>query len=91
MKKIDFEKLTDEQQEEFVKGFMDADDIGVEDWDSSAPWGCPWFWSSPVELEGEDAYEWGQAWFERNRSEIKELTDEEQEREQERKERADGI
>ena len=79
MKKIDFEKLTDEEQEQFVKGFMDADDIGVADWDSSAPWGCPWFWSSPVELNGEDAYQWGQAWFEKNRAEIVELTEAEEE------------
>lgn len=77
MTKIDFEKLTDEQQEQFVKGFMDADDIGVDDWDSPAPWGAPWFWTSGEELEGEDAYEWGQAWFEKYRADIAELKDEE--------------
>ena len=48
---------------------MDADDIGGSDW------ACPWDEDpveGPVELEGEDAYEWGQAWFEKNRDEIAE-------------------
>lgn len=71
---VDFEKLSDEEQQDFVRGFNDADDIGVEDWDTSTPWGCPWFWSSPAELEGETAYEWGEAWFLKNRAEIEELT-----------------
>lgn len=80
---VDFEKLTDNEQDEFVRGFNDADDLGVDDWDSSTPWGAPWFWSSPEELEGDDAYEWGQAWFVKNRDEIEELAEAEEEDERE--------
>ena len=70
---VDFEKLSDKEREDFAFGFSDADDIGVEDWDTSTPWGCPWFWSSPAELEGDNAYEWGRSWFFKNRDEIEEL------------------
>lgn len=76
---VDFEKLTDKEQEEFVKGFNDADDLGVNDWDSSTPWGAPWFWSSPENLDGNCAYEWGAAWFIKSRDEIEELLEEERE------------
>lgn len=72
---VDFEKLSDKQREDFCEGFCDADDIGLTDWDSADPWGCPWFYASPTNLKGKNAYEWGRNWFLKNRAEIKALTD----------------
>lgn len=80
---VDFEKLSDEEREQFSEDFMGADDLGVNDWDSSTPWGCPWFWSRPEELDGETPAEWGESWFLKNRAEIESLLAEEQESESE--------
>lgn len=73
MKKVIFEELTDEQREAFVEGFQTADDIGVDDWDSATPWGCPWLWAGEGTLTGETPEEWGKEWFEQNREEMLEL------------------
>ncbi len=71
---IDFRELTDEEREEFVRGFRDADMLGVDDWDSSTPWGCPWFWRTNDRnyVDGDNAYDWGRSWFEQCSSEIEE-------------------
>ena len=63
--KIMFEKLTDDEQDEFVEGFKSADDIGVDDWDCSTPWGAPWFWADSMgsQASGEDVkkfLDWGE-------------------------------
>ena len=36
-----FEYLTDAEREAFIEGFKHADVIGVNDWGTDAPWGCP--------------------------------------------------
>lgn len=76
---VDFSKFTDSERDEFVRGFNAADDIGVDDWDCSTPWGAPWEWSSPENLDGDTPEEWGEAWFEKNREEIAELKAEQEE------------
>lgn len=68
--RIVFEKLTDSERDEFVEGFKSADDIGVDDWESSTPWGAPWEWASPENLDGDTPEEWGEAWFKKNRSDM---------------------
>ena len=67
---IFFEKLTDNEREEFVEGFNSADDIGVTDWDTATPWGCPWFWASCMESDSLDPEDWGKEWFKQNRTDI---------------------
>lgn len=67
---VEFSTLTDDERDEFVEGFQDADDIGVDDWDCSTPWGCPWEWSDGMQVPRGvvSAYEMGRKWFEQNRS-----------------------
>lgn len=67
---VDFSKFTDSERDEFVRGFNDADDIGVNDWECATPWGAPWEWASPENLDGDTPEEWGEAWFEKNRSDM---------------------
>lgn len=67
---VDFSKLTDDERETFVEGFQNADDIGVDDWDSSTPWGAPWTWTDEMEAKGDTPEEWGAEWFEQNRFSI---------------------
>lgn len=72
---IDFSDLTDAEREEFVDGFKDADDIGVNDWETSAPWGAPWEWSDGMSVPRGvvSAYEMGREWFRQNRADILEV------------------
>ena len=67
---VEFSALTDEERDEFAHGFDDADDIGVDDWDCSTPWGCPWEWSDGMQVPRGvvSAYEMGREWFKKNRS-----------------------
>lgn len=67
---VDFSKFTDSERDEFVAGFKNADDIGVDDWDCSTPWGCPWFWADSMESDSYSPEVWGKEWFEQNRSEM---------------------
>jgi hypothetical protein len=67
---VDFSKFTDSERDEFVEGFKNADDIGVDDWECATPWGAPWEWASPENLDGDTPEEWGEAWFEKNRSDM---------------------
>lgn len=68
--KIIFEKLTDTEREEFVDGFKSADDIGVDDWDGSTPWGEPWYWVDSMESDSYSPEVWGREWFEQNRADM---------------------
>lgn len=70
--KVIFEKMTDDERDEFVEGFKSADDIGVNDWDCSTPWGCPWEWSDGMQVPRGvvSAYEMGRKWFEQNRADM---------------------
>lgn len=68
--KIVFEKLTDVEREEFVSGFKNADDIGVDDWDGSTPWGAPWYWADSMESDSYSPEVWGREWFEQNREDM---------------------
>lgn len=68
--KIIFEKLTDVEREEFVDGFKSADDIGVDDWDGSTPWGEPWYWADSMESDSYSPEVWGREWFEQNRADM---------------------
>ena len=68
--KIVFEKLTDVEREEFVDGFKSADDIGVDDWDGSTPWGEPWYWADFMESDSYSPEVWGREWFEQNRADM---------------------
>lgn len=68
--KIVFEKLTDDEREEFVEGFKSADDIGVDDWDGSTPWGEPWYWVDSMESDSYSPEVWGREWFEQNRADM---------------------
>lgn len=68
--KVVFEKLTDDEREEFVAGFKSADDIGVDDWDCPTPWGAPWYWADSMESDSYSPEVWGREWFEQNRSDI---------------------
>lgn len=68
--KIVFEKLTDVEREEFVDGFKSADDIGVDDWDGSTPWGEPWYWVDSMESDSYSPEVWGREWFEQNRADM---------------------
>lgn len=69
---VEFSTLTDEERQEFVEGFKDADDIGVNDWETSTPWGAPWEWSDGMRVPRVvvSAYDMGREWFEQNRSDI---------------------
>lgn len=62
---IFFERLTDEEREAFCDGFLMADDIGVNDWDSATPWGAPWYWATCMKSDSTDPEEWGLEWFEK--------------------------
>lgn len=77
--KVIFEKMTDDEREEFVAGFQSADDIGVDDWDCSTPWGAPWEWATDMESDSYSPEVWGREWFEQNREEIAELKAEQEE------------
>lgn len=68
--KVIFEKLTDDEREEFVDGFKSADDIGVDDWDGSNPWGEPWYWVDSMESDSYSPEVWGREWFEQNRADM---------------------
>lgn len=68
--KVVFEKLTDVEREEFVDGFKSADDIGVDDWDGSTPWGEPWYWADSMESDSYSPEVWGREWFEQNRADM---------------------
>ena len=61
---VDFSKFTDSERDEFVESLKSADDIGVDDWDSATPWGAPWEWASPENLDGDTPEEWGEARYE---------------------------
>ena len=69
---VEFSTLTDEERQEFVEGFKDADIVGVNDWETSTPWGAPWEWSDGmlVPCRAVSAYEMGRKWFEKNRSAV---------------------
>lgn len=78
MERIFFTDLSDEDRDAFARGFRDADDIGVDDWDCSTPWGCPWEWADAMWVTDPKAgpYEWGREWFEQCRPEILEASEE---------------
>lgn len=80
-KRIVFSTLCECERNLFVEGFQDADDIGVDDWDCSTPWGCPWLWDMAMWVTDPraGAYEWGREWFRQNRQNILELKAEEAE------------
>lgn len=71
MRNIDFSALTDTEREDFTRGFDDADDIGVDDWEMDTPWGCPWFWADSMESDSSEV--WGREWFRQNRADILEF------------------
>ena len=60
---IIFENLTDSEKEAFCNGFRMADDLGVDDWDTATPWGCPWFWADSMESDSYSPEVWGREWF----------------------------
>lgn len=64
--KVIFEKMTDDERDEFVEGFKSADDIGVDDWDCSTPWE----WADSMESDSYSPEVWGREWFEQNRSDM---------------------
>ena len=68
--KVIFEKLTDDEREEFVDGFKSADDIGVDDWETATPWGAPWEWADSMESDSYSPEVWGREWFEQNREDM---------------------
>lgn len=68
--KVVFEKLTGDEREEFVEGFKNADDIGVDDWDSATPWGAPWGWADSMESDSYSPEVWGEEWFAQNRADM---------------------
>lgn len=72
---IEFSSLTDAEREVFTRGFDDADDIGVDDWETATPWGCPWEWSDGMQVPRGvvSAYELGREWFRQNRADILEF------------------
>ncbi len=72
---IEFSALTDTERQDFVEGFQDADDIGVDDWETATPWGCPWEWSDGMQVPRGvvSAYEMGREWFRQNRADILEV------------------
>ena len=72
---IYFDTLTDDEKEAFCNGFRMADDIGVDDWDTATPWGCPWFWATYMESASFDPKEWGKEWFEYCRGDILDFPD----------------
>lgn len=64
-----------ETDEDAVKATLEkqsADDIGVDDWDCSTPWGCPWEWSDGMQVPRGvvSAYDMGREWFEQNRAKM---------------------
>lgn len=71
---LDFSALTDVEREAFARGFDAADDVGVDDWDTATPWGCPWEWANGMSVPHGvvSAYELGREWFRQNRAAIRE-------------------
>ena len=51
MKKL-AKDLTDAEREIFVEAFYEITDSRLDDLDTGSPWGCPWYWGTPVTLEG---------------------------------------
>lgn len=76
---VEFEKMSEYECAAFVEGFKDADDIGVNDWETACPWGCPWYYEDEATFESTDPYEQGVEWFKNNREDILELMSEEDE------------
>jgi len=65
--------LTDDQKEVFTEEFYDLwETAGMDDTDceSPAPYGCPWYWGSKMELEGVDIQEMAKNHFEDYKEEI---------------------
>ena len=79
MYEVDFDLWTQKETDEFVEGFMSVDDIGVNDWETDYPWGCPWVYLSVMVFNAETPYEQGIEWFKRNRAEILESMQEKEE------------
>ena len=63
---IYFDTLTDDEKEAFCRGFKHFDVIGVNDWDTSTPWGCPWLWAVSMEASSNRPFNWGKEWFVQN-------------------------
>lgn len=72
MKKIIFKDFGPFQRETFTAGFQAADDIGVSDWESATPWGCPWEWAESMTVPDKlwTPRQWGAEWFRQNRADI---------------------
>ena len=76
--KVVFKNLTDDEREEFVEGFKNADDIGGDDWDSATPWGAPWVWADSMESDSYSPEVWGEEWFAQNRADMLGLSPEDE-------------
>lgn len=72
-RKIDTKNFTDEQRQEFVEGWESAGGY-TDDFDTSAPWACPWFHGNTIiEVEGDTPDAWGRDWWRQCKDEIEEL------------------
>lgn len=60
--KIDTTKFTEEQQKSFIEGWEEAGGY-MGDADSPAPWCCPWYGDSLIEVTGTDVKDWGRQYW----------------------------
>ena len=74
--KVIFKNLTDEERDEFIQGFLDADIeelTHMEEYHLSleCPWAYPWdeFLLGAI-FKGTTPYEWGGEWYRRNKKKI---------------------
>ena len=49
--------LTQKERKIFLKKFYEIEEFGLDDLDTSSPWGAPWEWRPTVNLEGNNAEE----------------------------------
>lgn len=65
--------LTSDERERFAEEFYSLWSSQIdapEDTDSPAPWGCPWEFGSPEELEGSNVEDMARSWFDSVKQDI---------------------
>lgn len=59
---IDTTRFTEEDQDAFIEGWEEAGGY-MGDADSPAPWCCPWYGESLIEVTGTDVKDWGRQYW----------------------------
>lgn len=65
-------KLTEEQKIRFTEAFY-ALVNGLDDLETSSPWGCPWHWGKDVSLNGNSIQEMANNFYMFHKQEIEQL------------------